>query len=114
MLCTSTDIIFSQETWLTDFDTLCLTVISDEFYAKGIYSIDFSIHLLAGPPYRGLGILSRNILDEKCNTVDIYDTRLKNTDDEIKLPFANIYLPFDCADNTDDFMQYLSRVNYIF
>jgi len=53
--------------------------------------------------------------------VDLEDARLlgietviKNNDDEIKLVLVNIYMPFDCADNTDDFMQYLSRVNDIF
>ena len=52
--------------------------------------------------------------------MDLDDARLlgieiviKNNNDEIKLLFVNIYMPFDCADNTDDFMQYLSRVNDI-
>ena len=39
---------------------------------------------------------------------------IKNNDDEIKLLFVNIYMPFDCADNKDDFMQYSFRVNDIF
>jgi len=68
-----------------------------------------------------LDILWRKSLGEKCNIVDLDNTRLlgieiaiKNNDDEIKLLFVNIYMPLDCADNTDEFMQYLSRVNDIF
>jgi len=39
---------------------------------------------------------------------------IKNNDDEIKLLFVNTYMPFDCIDNTDDLMQYLSRVHDMF
>ena len=46
MLCASSDIIFLQETWLADFDTQYLTIISDEYYAKGSSSMDSSIHLV--------------------------------------------------------------------
>ena len=121
MLCVSSDIIFLQETWLMDYDTQFLTTICDKFYAEGISSMDCSTQLLAGRPHGGLGILWRKSLGEKCNIVDLDDTRLlgieiaiNNNDDEIKLLFVNIYMPFDCADNADDFMQYLSRVNDIF
>jgi len=121
MLCASSDIIFLLETRLTDFDTQFITIISDEFYDKGISSMDSSIHLLAGPPRGRLGILRRKSLGEKYNIVDLNDAKLlgmeiaiKNNDDEIKLLFVNIYMPFDCADNTDDSMQHLFRVNDIF
>ena len=77
--------------------------------------MDSSIHLLPVRPHVELGILLRKSLGEKCNIVDLDNTRLlgigiaiKNNDDEIKLLFVNIYMPFDCADNTDDFMQYVS------
>jgi len=110
MLCALSNIIFLSETWLTDFDTQFVTII-----CKSISSMDSSIHLLAGRPDGGLCISRRKSLGENCNVVDPDDTRLlaieivlKNNDDEIKLLFVNIYMPFDCADNTDDFMQYLS------
>ena len=83
--------------------------------------MDSSIHLLAGGPHSGLGILGRKSLGDKCNIVNLDDARLlgieiiiKNNYDEIQLLFVIIYMPFECADNTDDFMQYLSRVNDIF
>ena len=108
MLCASSDILFLQETRLTDFNTQFLTIISDEF-------------LIADHPHGALDILWRKALGEKCNIVDLDDARLlgieiviKNNDDEIKLLFVNIYMPFNCADDTDDFMQYSSRVNDIF
>jgi len=121
MLCVSNDIIFLQETWLTDFDTQFLTITNDEFYAKGVSSVDSSIHLLAGRSDGGLDISWRKSLGENCNIVDFDDVRLlgieiviKNNDDEIKLLLVSIYMLFNCADNTDDFMQYSSRVNDIF
>jgi len=50
--------------------------------------MDSSIHLLAGLPLGGLGILWRKSLGEKCNIVDLDDTKLlgiemviKNNDD---------------------------------
>ena len=108
MLCASSDIIFLQETWLTDFDTQFLTIISDEFYTKGISSMDSSIHLLAYSPDDGLGLLWRKSLGEKCNIVDLDDGRLlgievdiKNNDDEIKLLVVNI---------GDDIMRYVKII----
>jgi hypothetical protein len=108
MLCASSDIIFLQETWLTDFDTQFLTIISDEFYTKGISSMDSSIHLLPVRPHVELGILLRKSLGEKCNIVDFDDTRLlgieiaiKNNDDEIKLLVVNI---------GDDIMRYVKII----
>ena len=75
MLCASNDIIFLQETCLTDFDTQFLAIISDEIYAKSISSMDSSIHL-AGRPHGGLGILWRKSVLEKCNIADLDDARL--------------------------------------
>jgi len=61
--------------------------------------MDSSIHLLAGRPHGGLGVLWRKSLGDKCNIVDLDDTRLlcmeiaiKHNDDEIKLLFVNIYM----------------------
>ena len=78
-------------------------------------SMDSSIHPLAGRPHGGLGILWRKSVLEKCNIADLDDARLlgieiviKNNNDEINLLFVYIYMPFYCADNTDDFMQYVS------
>ena len=93
MLCASSDIIFLQEIWLTDFDTQFLTIINDEFYAKGISSMDSSVHILAGRPHGGLGILWRKSLGEKC-------TRLLGMRLLLKIMMMKLY----CADNTDDFM----------
>jgi len=49
------------------YDTQFLPTISDEFYAKGISSMDSSIQCLAG---RSLAILWRNSQGEKFNIVD--------------------------------------------
>jgi hypothetical protein len=83
--------------------------------------MDSSAQLLAGRPHGGLGILWRKSLGEKCNIIDLDDTRflgieisINSNGDEIKLLFVNIYMPFDCADHAYDFTQYLSRVNDIF
>ena len=46
MLCASSGIVFLHETWLMDFDIQFLPIISDEFYAKGISSMDSSMHFL--------------------------------------------------------------------
>ena len=77
--------------------------------------------LKVGSPHDGLGILLTKSLGDNSNIVDLDDARLlgieiviKNNNNEIKLLFVNIYMPIDCADKTDDFMQYLSRVNDIF
>ena len=76
--------------------------------------MDSSIHLLAGLPLGGLGILWRKSLGENCNIVDArllgIEIVIKNNDDEIKLLFVNIYMPFDCLDNTDELMILLKHI----
>ena len=92
------------------------------FYAKGVSSVDSSVQVLSGRPHGGLGILWRKSLGARCNIKDLDDSRLLGIEivvnncgiNETKLLFVNCYMPYDCSENEDEFMQYLSTCNEIF
>ena len=72
-LCDSSDIIFLQETWLSDQELPILANIHEDFYGQGISSIDSSGGILQGRPHGGLAILWRKSITARC--------RIKCTDD---------------------------------
>ena len=103
-----------------DFDLPFLSTICEDFYANGVSSMDSGTRLLTGRPYGGLGILWRKSLGDKCDIVKFDDNRLLgievkllNQGADIQLLFVNIYMPYDCPDNVDEYIQYLARINEI-
>jgi hypothetical protein len=110
------DIVFLQETWLLDFEVTMLSNVNNEFYAKGISSIDSSNDIVQGRPHGGMGILWRKALGNTCKYVDLSDERLmaiEITSNDKSILLLNIYMPYDCDDNVDEFLLYLSKVDSI-
>ena len=99
----TSEVVFLQETWLMDFDNPLLNNISEDFYGKGVSSMDASSCILNGRPFGGLGILWKKSLDKQCNIVSFNDPRLLGieytTQNGIKILFVNVYLPYDNSDN---------------
>jgi exonuclease III len=115
-LCKNCDIVLLQETWLFDYDLPYLASISEDFYAKGISSIDSSSGIHTGRPYGGLAILWRKSIAGKCKLIDHDDSRIMGIEiegDSVKLQLLNVYLPYSSADNYDDFVFYLSKLDSI-
>ena len=60
----------------------------------------------------------RKSLGEKCNILELGDNRLLGIEitckDDVKICFVNIYMPYDCSENEDEFLQYLSKLNELF
>ena len=117
MLCDTSDIVLLQETWLVDYDLPFLNSVSLDFYAKGLSSVDTSAGILSGRPYGGIAILWRKSIADKCNIIDYEDKRvlgIEVTHGDNKLLFLNIYMPYNCESNAEEFKFYLAQISSIF
>ena len=71
-LCDNNDIIFLQETWVTDDELTELMCRHVDFYADGVSSMTPDREILSGRPFGGLGIMWRKSLGS-CITIEKYD-----------------------------------------
>ena len=110
-LCTNNDIVFLQETWLTDDELVILKQIHPDFTGYGVFSMDISQDIQSGRPHGGLGILFRTNLAKNCKEIKYTDSRLLGceltTESNGTVFFLNVYLPFQCAANHDDFVFFI-------
>lgn len=114
-LCNVSDIVLLQETWLLNFDLCILNQISDDFYAKGISSMNVENDIVIGRPHGGLAFLWRKTLGSYCKPI-VYDNEDRIMGFEFKyesvfMLFLNIYMPVSSVLNLDDFILYINKVN---
>ena len=87
-----------------------------EFEGMGISAIDDTSGILSGRPHGGLAILVRRKLRPLCEFIFYDDTRIMgmniNNNSEC-LYFINVYLPYQCPDNYDLYMEYLGKLSAI-
>ena len=106
-LCDTHDIIFLQETWLTNDELSLLKCLHVDFYADGVSAMDTTSGILIGRPFGGIGILWRKSIGaHKYNNNRIMGIEFDNGNRQL---FAvNIYMPYDNrsrnSDNYDKFM----------
>lgn len=117
-LCETSDIILLQETWLRSDELHLLSTVHSQFYGEGISSIDIGADIVQGRPYGGLGILWRKNLGNCMHCTHYGDNRLfgiECTDQHGgKLLLLNVYLPYNCDENFDEFCEYLAKIDSIF
>ena len=115
-LCSQNDIVLLQETWLTEQELHILSEISNEFYYKGLSAMDTQNGLIVGRPYGGVAIMWRKSLGSSVKSVTYGDSRLLGLEVmsyNEKLLLINVYLPCSSAENQDDFIFYLSKIDSI-
>ena len=117
-LCENHYIIILQETWLLTHDMCLLQNVHSEFYGDGVSSVDTTDGILIGRPYGGLAVLWRNSLNAFIKVNKFEDeTRLMGIDlkcGTYSYHILNIYMPFDCNDNIDEFTYYLYKIDTAF
>ena len=120
-LCEQFDIIFLQETLLFKHELPALSNIHPEFEGMGISAIDDTSDIFAGRPYGGVAILIRKLLRPEysqcyCEFEFYDDTRMIGL--EVKhlkerMYFINMYLPYQCPDNYDLYVEYFGKISAI-
>ena len=95
-ICERCDILFLQETWLCEQELPLLSTIHNDFYARGVSSMNDRDGVRVGRPYGGLGILWRKSLGQSCNVKPLGDPRLLmleiSLDDDRHMTLLNVFL----------------------
>ena len=116
-LCQISEIILLQETWLLGIDEPILNQISTDFYGQGVSAVDPHNAIISVRLFGGLAILWRKSLGGKCKLVKFDDEKRilgleMNVDGKAQL-ILNVYLPYCKAENHDDFIMYLAKLDSI-
>ena len=112
-LCTNHDFILLQETWLSRPELPMLSQINNAFTGYGLSSMDEESQILLGRPFGGIAILWKKCFNAYCS-IKRYDCdRIVGIEfiyGSFTALFLCVYLPYDCAENYDDYMFYLSQL----
>ena len=68
---------------------------------------------MTGRPFGGIGILWKKSISIFVKTITFDDSRLLGvqiTDNQEMLVFINVYLPFQCEDNYENYVNYLGKL----
>jgi len=104
--------IFLQETWLAKQTLDKLTDISDIHFACGTAEVDYTKGITSGRPYGWTAILSNKKLNAKIfMNQDQSIISLGVCLDSSSLNFINVYMPYCCDSNYDEYINYLSKIS---
>ena len=115
-VCGKADIVFLQETWLTQDELPLLRQLHVDFDGAGVSSMNTSDAMLYGRTYGGVAILWRKSLAHLCIIIKYDDQRLLGLNlsaSEDSLFVLNVYMPYQCPDNYESFMNYLGKMSAI-
>ena len=113
-LCSTSDMICLQETWLPVQDLNYLSTIDTNFSFYGTSPVDLSQKVLEGRPYGGVAFLYRKELHTSISRIDTQDERLICIDINVSsmcLRIINCYLPHNTGNNVDDYIDYLTKLH---
>ena len=112
--CDTYDLIFLQEIWLFKYDLSILCNLQPLFEGFRWCAIDKSNGIIQGRPYGGLGILIRKTIRPFAQFHSYNDSRLLGvsiTLDSQHIYFLSIYLPYQCDDNFDLYLEYIGKIS---
>ena len=113
-LCSTYDLIFIQESWLFQFELTLLSEIDTDFEGFGISAIDDSTNIVRGRPYGGTAILIRKQYRSIAQFHTYNCSRLLGvqlTCNDLSLLFISVYMPYQCDDNYELFMEYVGKLS---
>ena len=85
-----------------------------DYTGHAVSPYDASSGVLLGRPYGGVGFMWKNSLDECVTIVHCDDDwmcciRISSANKDMYI--VNVYLPYECTDNHDMYMDYLSKID---
>ena len=113
VLCERANIVALQETWLHSDEVGITDHIHESYVSYSVSSVDETKELRRGRPYGGLSWLWHKGLSKYIDIVDTQDPRiagLRYRYGECTMLLLNVYLPTDCAENTDEQQVYLGKL----
>ena len=114
-LLSNCDILCLQETMLTKQECSVLNSFHDNYYGYGVAPVDETLGVIRGRPRGGGGVLWKKHLDGCVSIIESeYDWLccVRISEDILKEYYLiNVYLPYECTDNTDEFNDCLAKLN---
>lgn len=112
------DIVALQEHWLPRQNLYQLAEVNPDYSFTAVSPVDLEDGPILGRPYGGVAILWKNELASCVSIVQSYDSRIvaiSITDGHgCKYLVVNVYLPFQCAENSDLYLEYLGKLRAMF
>ena len=105
-VCMQHDVLLLQETWLTPYNIDFLDNVHEDFLCYSISAVRID-RPLVGRPYGGLSVLWRKSLGIKFSPKTYDDSRILGLSLDTstrKLLILNVYLPYYCTENYDDYL----------
>ena len=106
-------IVALQETWLSKQNLHMLNSLHSSFEGTGVAKIDESIQILQGRYSGGVALLWRKELGRYVQRIDLavdWCVAIELTLNSTKLVIFSVYLPYQCNDNEDDYINCLSAI----
>ena len=103
-----------QETWLFEHELHLLSNISSDFEGFGTSAIDISNDIFSGRPHGGVAVLIRKSIRKACQLHSYKDSRLLGITVNImdtSYYFLNVYMPYQCDDNYDLYVEYIGKIS---
>ena len=113
-ICNDHDVLLLQETWLTPDNLEFLNGVHEDFTCHSISAVDLG-QPLVGRPFGGLSILWRKSLGIKATLKTFEHNRMLGIQFETnfrRLLIINVYLPYYCLENYDEYLQCLGKIAY--
>ena len=114
-ICSTFDLLFLQETWITPDNLNFLDDVHEDFYSHSISAVDLG-QPLQGRPYGGVSILLRRSLGLKFCIKLYNDPRLLGIvleSESQKIFILNVYLPYFSVQNYDEYLYYVGKISSI-
>ena len=110
------DILCLQELMLTKQECMLLNSCHSEYYGYGVSPVDATLGVISGRPYGGFGFLWKKCFDASVSVNEFeFDwlCGIKICDGTKEYVLINVYLPYDCDDNRDDYSDCLAKLNVV-
>lgn len=112
-LCHQSSIIALQETLLWPHDIAMTDNIHPDFNSYSKSAMDVSSHIVVGRPHRGLSFMWHKSIDNAISIINYNSDRLLGLNfqsNNVKILFINVYLPYECHSNFDNYCQTLGDI----
>lgn len=108
------DILCVQETWFSKQDLPKLSNIHEDFHGFGAATVDYRDGVFNGHPPGGVAILWNSRLDEHVTPIELncdWAVAVRVTNGDSHLTIVNVYLPYQCSENEDKYLDCLGALN---
>ena len=113
-LCAANDVICLQEHWLNSDELDYLNDVHTDYSGIGVTPMDTGGGMLTGRPYGGVAIIWNKYLDRYVQVVDLqcnWACCIKISIANRLMYFFSVYMPYESADNADEFSSRLSELS---